>query len=363
MDFGGVEQRVRLTAQAFVKVPNVRIIIVVLSQSGRIAEELLSEGHHVIFLNSSVRIPNLLIIQKLASFFRDQAPDVVHTSGAEANFHALIAAKIAGVPVRIGEEIGFPNHDWKWRLIFKGIYALATKVIAISQAVKNRIVEVGEVGEKKVELVYNPVSLHGIGNRNPDRYREGIGNEKEFVFVTTCRLVKIKNLESLIQVFAALVKDNSDQDIKLWIIGEGPEKESLESLAKDLGVSDQVVFWGFQSDVSSFLVQADAFVLPSYSEGFSISLVEAMLCGLPCIATNQGGPTEILEDGLTGFLIDPLNNLEIQQAMQQIMNLPNQERQAMGQRAEEEAKRFSLENYIGKLMKIYSNTKFRIQYS
>ena len=387
LDFGGVEQRIQHTVLGFDTFSDKSLKIVVLGGEGKISQELQILGNHPIHLHEDFKIPNFRLIYKLYRLLKETQPDVVHTSASEANFHGLIAAKLAKVPIRIGEEIGFPNHDWKWRLIFKWVYKSATKVIAISQSVKNKIVELGEVEEEKVEVVYNPVEIgnrkkgkgksgtereenfHGTplkvdetlrfapaekAGRQSDVYSEGSDREKPFVFVTTCRLVPVKNLDTLIKVFSELVEQHQDKALKLWIVGDGPEKERLESLVEELTIQDQVVFWGFQEDVVPFLEQANAFILPSFSEGFSISLVEAMLCGLPCIVTNQGGPSEIVDHGKTGFLINIKDSDDLKEMMEEVLKMSEEDRDLMGKRAQEAGGIYSLENYVKRLMEVYN---------
>ncbi|RPA68468.1 glycosyltransferase [Cyclobacteriaceae bacterium YHN15] len=378
LDFGGVEQRIKHTVFGFKTFSKSTLDIIVLGGEGKISQELQLSGTHPIHLHQSFKIPNFRLIYKLYRLLKEIRPDIVHTSASEANFHGLFAAKMAGVPVRIGEEIGFPNHDWKWRLIFKWVYKSATKIIAISQAVKDRIVELGEVEEGKVEVVYNPVE---IGSRSKVKDERSVSqtsdvnetlrfapaekagrqsdvnngeSEKQFVFVTTCRLVPVKNLDTLIKVFSEIVEEYQDRGLKLWIVGDGPEKGNLEALVKKLGIHENVVFWGFQEDVVSYLKEADAFVLSSFSEGFSISLVEAMLCGLPCVVTNQGGPNEIVEDGKTGFLINPHQAENLKSKMLDVLNLSNEQRELIGERAQESGRKYSVENYVKRLLEVYS---------
>jgi glycosyltransferase involved in cell wall biosynthesis len=361
LDFGGVEQRIKLTAKGMDQFDDVHFGIIVLGAGGRISNELEIGGQKLWILDRNIKIPNPILIFDLVRLLKKERPDVIHTSGSEANFHGLIAAWITKVPVRVGEEIGFPNHDWKWRLIFRWVYTIATKVIAISAAVKRKILEMGEVVEEKVEVVYNPVE---IGNMEIGLIRGGdIGEFQDihgenykntFVFVTSCRLVPVKNLDTLIRVFAEMISKVNGLKTKLWIVGDGPEREKLESLVVHLSITSQVIFWGFQENVTSFLLNADAFVLPSFSEGFSISLVEAMLCGLPCIVTNQGGPPEIIQEGRTGFLIDPNSKFELEQKMEKILFMSKDEREEIGRAAKIDAERYSVENYVDRLVGIYS---------
>ncbi|XFE77030.1 glycosyltransferase family 4 protein [Algoriphagus halophilus] len=122
-----------------------------------------------------------------------------------------------------------------------------------------------------------------------------------------------------------------------------------------------VEFLGFQEDVWPFLNEADAFILPSLREGSSVSLAEAMSAGLPSIVTRVGGAPEILGKSQSGILIDPLNNSEIQSAMQHILDIHYEERISMGQRAMDEAKRFSIEHYLDSLLSIYAFSDLRIK--
>ncbi|WP_439481069.1 glycosyltransferase [Cyclobacterium plantarum] len=356
LDFGGLERRVLLTAIGFQQHKDHELEIFVLGKQGKTSGELIDLGIQPKHFHTNIKIPNFKLIYVLYTQFKLVRPDVVHTSSAEANFHGLIAAWFAGVPIRIGEEIGFPSHDWKWIIIFKCVYALATKVIAISEAVKSRIVELGEVGAEQVEVVYNPVSFKEEGKRERCKLKVGILDPSDsFVFVTTCRLVPVKNLDTLITVFHGLVLEEKVKALKLWIIGEGTEIEKLKKLVDKLGLRGQVVFWEYQEDVKPFLEAADAFVLPSFSEGFSISLVEAMLCGLPCIVTNQGGPSEIVEDQSTGFLINPHDPSQIKKAMQDLIQIPTKDRDQIGKLAKQAAAKYSLENYVKRLLEIYNS--------
>lgn len=355
LDFGGVEKRIELTAAGFASYPDVKVTFVVLGKGGTVSNLLKVRGEDVRILNSNPSIPNFRLIFKLVKILKHLRPDVIHTSGAEANFHGLVAGWLAGVQVRIGEEIGFPNHDWKWRFLFRITYLCAHCVIGISEAVKQKIVQLGEVAANKVKVIYNPVDLQNRqfdenSNRDVDLESE---NKRPFVFITTCRLVAIKNLDRLILAFSGLMREFEHAALELWILGEGPLKESLIVQAGKLGIIDRVKFLGFQEDVFQLLKQADCFVLPSFSEGFSISLVEAMSMGLPSIATEVGGPAEIIIEG-TGYLVNPLLWEDIQEKMRTVLTLSESERKALGLRAKKDVEsRFSTEKYVEALTNLY----------
>lgn len=370
LNFGGVEKRMELTAKGFLEYPHHELIVVVLSTGGKAADVIQSMGFQVIVMNMNPRIPNIKLIYDLIKILRKLKPDVVHCSGSEANFHGLWAAFWVGVSVRVGEEIGFPQHNWKWRKLFWLTYLAAHKVIGISEAVKDRIINFGEVMPNKVQVVYNPVELMIENQKTVELIIQSKDYNEEnfnsttlfrrptsaFVFVTTCRLVPIKNLEKLIKVFELLINSNRDKVLELWIVGDGQERDKLDRMVLQLGLEKNIILFGFQEDVIRFLTQADAFVLPSMSEGFSISLVEAMSCGLPCIATKVGGPSEIIKSG-TGYLIDPNSSDDIFQKMDHLVNMPLAERKEMGRLAKKDVEmRFTVKKYVKALLFNYRTT-------
>ncbi|MFN3802200.1 glycosyltransferase [Belliella pelovolcani] len=353
LDFGGVEQVLANSIPQLADQVGAEVSVIVLGKGGRVSQKLISRGVSVHILNQNPRIPNFVLLHKLYKLIKNLNPDVIHCQGSEANFHGILAASWVNVPNIIGEEIGIPNHHSYWKLIFKLVYTKATTIIAISEAVKANIVAIGEVEERKVEVLYNPVGL----NVTPSNHQEESDNEndqsKPFIFITTCRLVPIKNLDKLLIAFSELLEKSTQQKIELWIVGDGPLKEELQALAKELKIVENVNWLGFQEEVQPFLNQAEVFILPSLREGSSVSLAEAMTCGLPSIVTQVGGAGEILGNSNSGILIDPLDTHSIKSAMLQLLNLPKSERQTMGKRAMKEAKRFSVDNYIKSLLKIY----------
>ncbi|KEO74609.1 glycosyltransferase [Anditalea andensis] len=377
LDFGGLEQRVHLTAKSLKNNRMIDLGIIALGQGGAKERSLRSEGVLVQVMNHSIRIPNLVLIFRLIKIFKKTKPHIIHTSGAEANFHGLVAAKISGIPLRIGEEIGFPNHSFFWACLFKLVYLNANKVLAISESVKQRLIALGEVKANKVEVIYNPLDMgcmfakntisvvssnldsriYQVFNRKNMRDFSRIGTQvnqgKTFVFIITCRLVPIKNLKTLINVFGEICKDKRDF-LQLWLVGDGPQRGLLELLVKDLGLVSQVIFFGFIQDVKPYLTAADAFVLPSFSEGFSNSLVEAMQCGLPCIVTNQGGPGEIIIDCESGYLIDPYQPGQLKDAMVKLIEMDGSMRKKIGQIAQISIRKYSLQNHMVRLMEIYN---------
>lgn len=341
LDFGGVEKRfVNLSMSTSTH----ELVFLALGRGGWAEREIRKNGKRVICLNANPRIPNILLLWKLFTLFRREKPTVVHTSGSEANFHGLVAAFLARVPVRVGEEIGHPRHSLPYRKLFRFVYSLAQKVVGISQSVIDRIVALGEITIDKAVVVYNPMPLV--------KERANLPEKTPVTLITVCRLFEIKNLSVLL----ALTAELKHYSVTLEIVGDGPEMEALVEQSRKLGIGERVVFQGFQKDPIPFLLKADIFILPSFSEGLSNSLLEAMSVGLPCIATRVGGPSELISHGVNGWLVDPLNYQNIKDVVLQVITMPSSERKTVARNASEFVQsNFSLEVYESKIFGLYAS--------
>lgn len=339
---------VEIATLEFSKNDDLEHVVIVLGLSGRVAAYLESQGIEVICLNQNPRIPNLFLLSNLYMLFRQRQFDVVHTSGAEANFHGILAARLAGVKTRIGEEIGFPKHHLAWRFIFKFIYSQATKVIVISEAVKKKLIALGELGDGKAKVVYNPAQL-------PSELRFPKEKKTYLTFVMVCRLTPIKNIPAAIEAFASL-EPSFQNRYKLLIVGDGEQKVLLEKKVAEMGFEKKVTFCGYQANVSDFLNQSDVFLIPSFSEGSSVALTEAMLYGLPSIVTSVGGASEIIGSSGSAVLVDPNSIPEISNAIEYFLTLPASELAMMGARAKQYAgTHFSPQKYARDLLTLYKN--------
>lgn len=346
LDFGGVEKVTELAVKGFQSIDGISLQSISLGKGGRVSESLIKEGHTVWVMNQKAKIPDFLLIFRLALFFRKEGLDVVHTVGAEANFHGLLAAALARVPVRIGEEIGFPKHHFLYRLLFRFTYRFAHRVICVSESVKQHLYHIGELRLSKAKVIYNPIELPEV---------KAISHNKgdSLAFITVSRLTAIKNIEAVVRALAAIIHQTAFRP-RLMIVGEGEERNNLAALTLELQVDAFVTFSGYQERVFDMLAKADVFVLPSFSEGSSLALAEAMHAGLPAIVTRVGGASEILGDTNSGILIDPYSLEDLKQAMLSFLTLLPSERAEMGIRAKKQAGRFSVENYCKELLSLYS---------
>ena len=158
LDFGGQEKQYL----SFTEQPELlkhQYVFAAIGFGGNAEETLRKRGFEVHILNQAFAIKNIYNIWKVYQLIKKVKPDIVHTAAAEANFHGIIAAKLAGVKTIIGEEIGIPNHSPIAQKVFRCLYRLADQVIGVSQSVKNHLVTTREIPESKGKVIYNPVSI------------------------------------------------------------------------------------------------------------------------------------------------------------------------------------------------------------
>ena len=347
LDFGGVEKVFEVVA-SYYSGDKESLVFIALGSGGRAADFIASLGYRVIILGLSPVIPNFRAIRKLYSIFQRERPDIIHACGAEGNFHGLIAAWLARVPVRIGEEIGMPSHSTMAKIIFSLVYGRATRVIAVASSVRDYLIKTGEVAERKVALVYNPVDINKFSTQDSREH------SNEFVLLTVCRLHPIKNLAMLITCIHQLVPEYDN--LRLWIVGDGGIRQDLEALVKSLKLEKYVIFYGFQADPSPFFAKADGFVLPSLSEGHPVSLVEAMVSGVPSIVTQVGGAPEIIRERESGWLINPHDARTIVKAIRELLGINPQDRKKLVEGARMYAtEHFSPKAYFTELERLYQS--------
>lgn len=341
LDFGGQEKQYL----SFTENPELlksHYVFAAIGYGGNAEKVLRERGFEVHVLNRNFSIKNLSNIWAVYQLIKKIKPDVVHTAAAEANFHGIIAAKLAGVENIIGEEIGIANHSSAAQKVFSFVYRFADKVIGVSKSVKNHLVKMGEIPEKKGVIIYNPVSIPQTFPKNPST---------SFQIVYVGRLEKVKNVATLIQAFSKIQNNNST----LTIVGDGIERRALESLVRDLKIEERVVFTGFQAEPSQFLCSADLYVLPSYSEGFGIAAVEAMFLKVPVLATQVGGVPEFINHGENGWLFNPNSVEDLVEKLTYILSLNTYDRVSIGNKGfEDVSNRFTVDKYVENLENLYS---------
>jgi len=344
LDFGGVERHMEFIARTR-NYAKMRHVFVALGGDGATSKKMRAQGVDCLCLGRKTTIPSVSAFSGLLKLFYQERPFVVHTHGAEANFHGLTAAFLARVPVRIGEEIGIPSHSKKARAIFQQVYRTAQRVIGISQSVTDWLVASREVPAVKAIKIYNPVEL-------PEFIERIIAPRDIFRIGFVGRLEAVKNVNSLLNAFITLRANGTP--CELWIIGDGSERSALERRILERSLTDEVLLFGYQDDPAFFMRQCHVCVQPSLSEGFGLAVVEAMGCGVPVIATASGGTPEIIDHGKTGWLLLRASPEAIFDALEEAWVLGPEKLREMGIRARESVEgRFEPTQYIRHIESLY----------
>lgn len=166
------------------------------------------------------------------------------------------------------------------------------------------------------------------------------------ILLSVGELNKNKNHSTIIKAIS-----NLNKDIYYVICGEGILKESLKSLAHDYGVEDRVIFSGYRTDIPAFLHSADIFIFPSFREGLSVSLMEAMAAGMPCIVSRIRGNTDLIIEGCGGYLCSPADHEGFSKAILQMIT--SREMKKMGEYNIKHIANFDVHIVMDKMKKVY----------
>jgi len=175
--------------------------------------------------------------------------------------------------------------------------------ISVNQQVTEELKSIG-IRECNIHTLYNAVDIIRIcpvSRQERERIRAEYGWTGKIVGIFVGRLDKVKNLDNFLRAAAKSIKQY--KQLHVVFIGDGPERESLVKLSMLLGISENTSFLGKQNDVVPYLRGADFFVLPSFREGISMALLEAMACGLPAIVTPIGGNLEVIKHKINGIFV------------------------------------------------------------
>ena len=248
----------------------------------------------------------LLALRRLC---RQVQPALMMSLLWQANAVTLLAAGLwrCSMPVVINEQTAPQaslRADARRRLLWpiaRRLYRRASHVVVISEGIASEITDRLSIAPERVSVIHNPVPVQQVMEqaRAPVSFRVG----RTPAIMAAGRLVPLKNYPLLLRAVARVL---GEREVELYILGDGPERGSIERLAAALGIAGHVHLLGFQPNPYRYLAQADLFALSSDHEGFGNVLVEAMALGVPVVATDcPYGPREILAGGQYGLLVPP----------------------------------------------------------
>ncbi len=292
-----------------------------LASGGRIAEELQEKGVDVRILGLTSYY-NPLNVWTLARLLRRERIDLVHTHGYFASTFARIAARMAGVPAVIAHvHSAYTDYSVRNMLIERFLSYFTDRIVCVSSAVEAFVTKTEGIAKKKTSVIYNGISAPdsplSLEERNKLRLSLGL-TPRDIIIAVVASLTRNKGHKILLEGFKEIWPKNPLP--RLLIIGDGPERESLEAAAARLGIDQAVFFAGNRGDVRKLLQVCDILVLPSlHREGLGVAIIEAMAAGIPVIGSNLGGIPEAIRDGENGLLTAPGDVFGLANAMKKLI--------------------------------------------
>lgn len=255
---------------------------------------------------------DIALANRIAQVIEAEELDLLHVHYAVP--HAVSAAlgkdmansDIGIITTLHGTDVTILGHDPGLRNTVRYGIDKSTFTTTVSESLRQETLEL--IGpDKELITIYNFIDEKKYRQVNPGTLKTDLGiglDEKVIIHISNFR--KIKRIPDIIDSFMLVRKE---QDAKLVLVGDGPERMDIELLVVEKGLQDHVVFTGKRDDLPELLAISDVMFHLSEKEAFGLVLLEALACGVPCIATDIGGIPEVIEDGVNGYLV-PLGAVE-----------------------------------------------------
>ena len=331
-----------------------------------LADTYRARGIQPLYANHRGILSTPASVARLVKLIRELKIDLVHANRTLDLGIAGTAAKICGVPLVsslhwLGRVEDHPEEESPWwlhktkkTLAVLLNRSLAARIIAVSEAVQNSFAQLPGFPASRSVVVYPGLNMD-IPAADPEtctRLREELGLDSAHpVLLNVGRLVPVKGQEHLIPMMLR-IRERWPR-AKLLIAGEGFLRQQLEQLVQEHGLGDAVALLGSRSDVNDLLAVSDLLVLSSESEAAPLPPMEAMRAGKPVVATAVGGVSEIVEDGVSGYVVPRADPEAMAAAVLKILEAPGEAERmgAEGRRIAQE--RFEISKSVRSLERIY----------
>lgn len=327
---------------------------------------LIPQAHHLLdrFQEAGVSIhlcrhrsKDPLGIVWFADLIRKYRIDLVHSFLPRADVHACMAGLLAGFKNVICSEIGlrrsfFPKYKFRYRLLDRLFTFRTAARIQANSRYSRQILRQKGCPEGKIWIVHNGIQL-------PLRcVRKRVGTplerrRRERTVGMVSRLHPVKAPEIFADSAAEILKQHPDPPVRFILVGDGPLRDALETRIRQHGIPESFLMAGYQPHPEAWISGFDIGVLSSLSDTCPLSVMEYMAYGKPVVATAVGGVPELVEDGVTGLLVEPGNPQRLAEAILRLLKEPAEARQ-MGQRGYDRLRReFSMDVIVERMESLY----------
>jgi glycosyltransferase involved in cell wall biosynthesis len=323
-----------------------RVIVLNKAFDADIEEALFSAGCSITYIGKFMFLLGGAGWWRLVAILRRSRPDVVMTMLDFADTLGRPAARLAGCPVLVSSiQVRNLTKPWWRRWFDRKTGSWADKIVFNTSEIVSYARETEGVRNDQVIVIPNGVedSLARSGAlRNPRRDELRLRTET-VLLGTVGRLYRQKNLSLLLRSAARL---SSARPWKILVVGDGPERPRLVGLARELALSERIIWLGSREEVGSWLAAMDIFVHTADFEGMPNAVMEAMAMALPVVASNVDGNRELIRNGVSGYLVTPGDPCAFTEQIQQLMDNPDRARE-VGKKAHQEVlERFSMPRMV-----------------
>ncbi|MDG1734058.1 MAG: glycosyltransferase [Thalassotalea sp.] len=320
MRIGGTEQVIKNIIQGSDKNKLDMSVLCIESPLGPFAQELLDDGIVFHQLNRKPRF-DYSLIKSIRSIIKTNQIDILHCHQYTPWVYGALAAAFSNTKVIFTEHGRFypDSSSLKRKLINPILNLFTNKITTISKATKQALIDYEFLPANKIDVIYNGIKPLEVNQEEVKQLRKQLNIDDEtFTLGTVARLDPIKNHKMMLNAFKLILA--KQPNTKLIIVGDGEEKENIESLITELNIKDEVILTGFIQQPKNYIALMDVYLLSSFSEGTSMTLLEAMSLGKPCVVTDVGGNPEVIFHKHNGMICDNDNSLAFSNS---IIKIPN----------------------------------------
>jgi L-malate glycosyltransferase len=356
--WAGAEVQLTVLLSKLVGRPDISLSVILFNE-GRLEKEIGALGIPVKVFPES-RWGSGKIFLELVREFKKSNVQIVHTHKYKDTILAAPAAKVCGIPHVVRTVHGLPEPFEGLQAFKMSLYEAIERtvhrycvdsIIGVSSQIENQYKAKGQVSS--VTCIRNGIDLEGKSVRiDRWRTRKDLGIDSETCLIGTVgRLTPVKGIPYLLEAATILVRQGAK--VKILVVGEGGIRQDLIAQTHSLRIADNVVFLGHREDTDVLLQAMDIFALPSLSEGIPMALLEAMAASRPIVASRVGGIPEIIEDGVDGYLVEPMDVNNLAERCRQLIEFPEVARR-MGEQGRKRVERdFSATSMADRVASVY----------
>jgi len=305
------------------------IVEIVLLNHGRLEHELRSTGIDVTVIDES-RLNGIRILIQLIAVIRKSSPDIVHTHRLKENILGSIAATIAGNFRSIRTIHGAPEHPYAWYQLVNHLIVfldwicgryIQQRIVAVSDDLKNILKK--SYPSEKIQVISNGIDVDALSQFVKFEKNNAKAGKTNYRIGIAGRLVPVKRIDLFIKTAELLLIDNHELNLSFHIYGDGPLRNKLEMLSRELGIDSHVHFEGHCDNIYYKLQHLNLLLMTSDHEGLPMIILEAMVLGVPVVAHAVGGISQVLDQGACGVLVKKQFPEEYARKTQCIMNNSN----------------------------------------